>query len=154
MNYSLLGGLHQYRISYFPHVFEKSYFSYTANFTESFKLPGNYSIELLGYYNSFSYYSNSRPGANSVFNLGFKKDINNHNGSIQLSISDVFGGNSYHSQLGVLTTDAFESNVKVDYHPESYFFPIIRLTYFRSFGSNSTKTSRKDNGAKEEQNRL
>ncbi|HEY4325843.1 MAG TPA: TonB-dependent receptor [Mucilaginibacter sp.] len=154
MNYNFFGGWHQYRISYFPELLEKSYFSYSINFTESFKLPRNYAIELSGYYNSSAYDSNSRSNGNAICNLGFKKTLDNNNGSFQLSISDIFRAGSYRGHLGVLITDAFNSDVYVNYHPESYFRPIIKLSYSRSFGSSGKKGQHNTNGTKEEENRL
>ncbi len=154
MNYNLIGGWHQYRISYLPQVLEKSYYSYSLNFTESFKPTANYAIELSGYYNSSAYSSNSRSNGMAIFNLGVKKTLANQNGSFQLSVSDLFRGANYNNQLGLLTTDSFNSNVRVNYQAESRSFPIVKLSYSRSFGSNSKKDSRKNNGTKEEQDRL
>lgn len=154
MNYNIIGGWHQYHISYFPELLEKSYFSYSVNFTESFTLPHKYAIELSGYYNSSSFNGNSRSNGNAVINLGFKKELVNNNGSLQLSISDVFSGNNYRGHSGILITDAFETDVQVSYRPESCFRPIFKLSYSRSFGSNSKNTSRNNNHAKEEQERL
>ncbi|MDB5088318.1 MAG: hypothetical protein JWR09_2312 [Mucilaginibacter sp.] len=154
MNYNFTGGWHRYRISYFPELLEKSYFSYSLNFTESFKLPAGYAIELSGYYNSSSYNSNSRSNGNAIFNLGFKKELRDQNGSFQVSIADVFRANNYRGHLGVLITDAFKSDVQVNYQPESHFRPIIKLSYSRSFGSKDKKVTRDTNGTKAEQERL
>jgi hypothetical protein len=154
MNYNVIGGWHQYRISYFPELLEKSYFSYSVNFTESFKLPRDYAIELSGYYNSSSYNSNSRNEGNAICNLGFKKTLKNDNGSFQLSIADIFRANSYRGHSGLLVTDAFNTDVQISYRAESYFRPIIKLSYSRSFGSKAKKTTRDTNGTKAEQQRL
>jgi len=154
MNYNFIGGWHQYRISYFPELLVKNYFSYSLNFTESFKLPRSYTIELSGYYNSSSYSGNSRNNGNAICNLGLKKDLENNNGSFQLSISDIFRANIYRGHDGAVITDAFNSDVYVKYEGESYFRPIIKLSYSCSFGSNSKKDSHKNNGTKEEQDRL
>lgn len=154
MNYNFIGGWHQYRVSYFPELLEKSYYSYSLNFTESFKPAANYAVELSGYYNSSSFEANSRSNGMAIFNLGIKKTLANGNGSFQLSISDLFRGASYHNQLGLLTTDSFNSDVRVNYQAESHSFPIIKLSYSRSFGSNNKKDPHKNNGTKEEQGRL
>jgi len=154
MNYNFIGGWHQYHISYFPGLLVKGYYSYSLNFTESFKLPRLYAIELSGYYNSSSYGSNSRSNGNAIVNLGFKKELNNNNGSFQLGISDVFSASNYRAHSGLLITDAFDSDVQISYRAESYFRPIIKLSYSRSFGSNSKKDTHKNDGTKEEQDRL
>jgi len=154
MNYNFIGGWHQYRISYFPELLVERYFSYSFNFNESFKLPRNYAIELSGYYNSSSYSGNSRNYGSAVCNLGFKKELENNKGSFQLSIADIFRGGSYRGHDGALIADAFDSDVYINYHGESYFRPIIKLSYSRSFGSNNKKDSHKNNGTKAEQERL
>jgi len=154
MNYGFIGGFHEYQISYFPELLEKSYLSYSLNFAESFKPGANYAIEISGYYNSSAYSGNSRSNGMAIFNFGIKKELPNQNGSFQLSISDLFRAASYRNQTGLLITDAFNSNVKVDYQAESHSFPIIKLSYYRSLGSNSKRTSHKNSGTKEEQDRL
>lgn len=154
MNYNFIGGWHKYHISYFPELLVKGFLSYSLNFTESFKLPRNYAIELSGYYNSSSYGSNSRNNGSAMFNLGFKKELKNGNGSFQLSISDIFSEGIYRGHVGALITDAFNSDVYVKYEGESYFRPIFKLSYSRSFGSKSKKASHDTSGAKEEQQRL
>lgn len=154
MNYNFIGGWHRYRISYFPELLIKSYWSYSLNFSESFKLPRNYAIELSGNYNSSSFGSNSKNYANTVFNMGFKKDLDNNHGSFRLSISDIFGGSNYRGFGGALIADAFDTHVNINYQPESYFRPIIKLSYSRSFGAANKKSSHKNNGTKDEQDRL
>jgi len=154
MNYNFIGGWHEYRISYFPELLLESYFSYSFNFTESFKLPRLYAIELSGYYNSSSYSGNSFNNGNAVCNLGFKKELENNNGSFQLSISDILRTSDYRGHVGAIVSDAFDSNVYVRFEGETHFRPIIKLSYSRSFGSNNKKSSHNSNGTKEEQDRL
>jgi hypothetical protein len=154
MNYNFIGGWHQYRISYFPELLEKGYFSYSFNFTETYKLPRLYAIELSGYYNSSSYGGNSYQNGNAIFNLGFKKELENNNGSFQLSVSDVFRASDYRAHDGAIVADAFDTNVYINYEGETHFRQIIKLSYSRSFGSNVKKGPRDANKTKEEQERL
>jgi hypothetical protein len=154
MNYNFIGGWHQYRASYFPEPLVKSYFSYSVNFTESFKLSRDYAIELSGNYNSSSYSGNYRSNGNFISNVGFKKTLENNNGSFQCSVSDIFRENNYRGHDGAIIADAFISNVYVNYEAESHFSPIFKLSYSRSFGSRSKKALRNNNGTKEEQQRL
>jgi hypothetical protein len=86
--------------------------------------------------------------------LGFKKELENNKGSFQLSISDIFSASDYRAHDGALITDAFDSNVYINYEAETYFRPIVKLSYSRSFGSNSKKNQNNTNGTKEEQERL
>jgi outer membrane receptor protein involved in Fe transport len=154
MNYGFVGGLRQYKITYTPTPFEKTYLGYSADVTQNFKLPGSFSIEVSGYYNSSAYYSTSRSNGNGVLNLGVKKELGNNKGSFQLSVSDILMSSSYSSYIGSLTRDAFNSQVFVRYNPESRNFPIIKLTYYRSFGSAKGKSQRSEDGTKEERSRI
>jgi len=147
MNYNLSGGWHRYRISYFPELLINSYFSYSLNFTESFPLPKKYAIELSGNYNSASYEGNVRNYGTAVLNLGIKK------GDFRLSVADLTRSGNYRGFSGALIIDAFATRVKIDYRPESYFRPIIKLSYSHSFGSGG-KTAVSKNGTKAEQDRL
>ncbi|WP_170309761.1 TonB dependent receptor [Mucilaginibacter xinganensis] len=154
MNYGFIGGYHQYKISYYSELLQKSYYSYSFNFTESFKPTAHYAIELSGYYNSPSYSGDSRSNGIAIFNLDVKKELSNQNGSFKLSISDLFRGASYQNHIGQLVTDNFNSNVETNYQAESHNFPIIKLSYSRSFGSNTKKAQHNNSGTKAEQNRL
>lgn len=153
--YSFVGGVTKYRIDYTPQAFEKNYFGYSINFTETFKPAPSLAIELSGYYNSPSYYGTSRTNGNGILNLGIRKDLNHNRGGFQLSIADITCAGSYSSYIGGLTTDAFNSQVHVRYNVESRKFPVFRLTYNRSFGSSANKSQRKENNAsRDERNRL
>jgi outer membrane receptor protein involved in Fe transport len=153
MNYTFTGGLRQYKISFTPQTFEKTFFAGSFNFSENFKFQHGFSAELSGYYNSPSYSSNWRAYSNTIVNLGVKKQLGK--GSLKLSVADILRGASYRSDLGLLTTDAFNSKVHVIYYGESRTTLIIKLTYYRSFGSTGNKNQQKrDSGAGEERSRL
>lgn len=147
MNYNFTGGWHQYRIGYFSTPLQKSYFSYSAELSENFRLPNKFAIEFSGYYNSSGYSGNSRYSGNAIFNAGFKK------GEFTLSVSDIFMAASYRSSIGQLITDAFNTDVKVNYQAASHSFPVIKLSWSHSFGT-GTKKPGHQNGTKEEQGRL
>lgn len=155
MNYTFTGGLRQYKISFTPKSFEKAYFAGSFNFGENFKFQHGFSAELSGYYNSPSYSANWYAYSNTMVNLGVKKTFGDGKSSLKLSVADIFRGASYKSDLGILTTDAFNSKVHVIYYGESRISPIIKLTYYRPFGSTKNKNQEKrDSGAGEERSRL
>lgn len=153
MNYTFTGGLRQYEISFTPQPFEKTFLAGSFNFSESFKFQHGFSAELSGYYNSPSYSSNWRAYNNAIVNLGVKKELGK--GSLKLSVADIFRSGSYKSDLGLLTTDAFNSKVHVIYYGESRMMPIVKFTYYRPFGSTKNKNQdKRDGGAGEERSRL
>jgi hypothetical protein len=152
--YGFVGGWRQYKIDYTPQTFTKSYFAGSVDFTETFKLPKSFSIEASGYYYSSAYYSTSKSNGNGMLNLGIKKELDNNKGSFQLSVADLLSSASYYSYIGHLTSDAFNSQVYVGYNSESRRFPIIKLTYYRSFGSKAKSQRKDDNASKDERSRL
>ncbi|MEZ2334593.1 TonB-dependent receptor [Mucilaginibacter sp. RCC_168] len=136
MTYSFTGGLSQFKgggYSAFP--FRKSYFIYTFNFNESFKLPKKYSFELSGWYNSQWYNGTTKINGLGSLNAGIKKELNNNGGSFQLSVADILRSIRVHVYYGTLTQEPFNIKSYVDVHTESSKFPIIKLTYSKSFGS-------------------
>jgi outer membrane receptor protein involved in Fe transport len=155
MNYTFTGGLRQYRVSFTPQPLEKTFFAGSFNFSENFKLPHGLSAELSGYYNSSSYSANWHAYSNTIVDLGLKKDFGANKGSLRLSVADIFRGGSYQSYLGSLTTDAFNSKVHVIYNGESRSATVVKLTYYRPFGSAGLKEQKKrDSGSGEERSRL
>jgi len=155
MNYTLTGGLRQYRISFTPQPLEKTFLAGSFNFSENFKFKHGFSAELSGYYNSSSYSSNWHAYSNTIVNFGVKKELGEGKGSLKLSVADIFRGASYKSDLGYLTTDAFNSKVHVFYNSESVYGTLIKLSYYRPFGSTSQKNREKrDSGSGEERSRL
>ena len=90
-----------------------------------------------------------------TLNLGIKKEFGSNKGSLQLSIADIFQSLTYRSYIGRLTRDAFDSNVNLRYDSETSRFPVFRLVYSRSFGSNGIKNViRPESGAKDERQRI
>lgn len=155
MSYSLTGGWRKFRLDYTLVPVEKAYYSYTMNYNQSFTLPGLFSLELSGYYNSLSYYGAQEIKGMGTLNAGIKKELKNNKGSFQLSVADVFRSLTYRSYIGKLTRDAFDSNVNLRYSSETSRFPVFRLIYSRSFGSNSVKNDRRsESGAKDERQRI
>jgi len=155
MNYSFTGGWKRFAIDYTLVPVEKSYYSYTVNYNESFVLPRRISLELSGYYNSLSYYGASEVRGLGTVNIGVKKELKKNQGSIQLSVTDIFRSLTYYSYIGTLTRDAFDTMARLKYQGETSRFPVIRLSYSRTFGSGGIKDpKRSDNGARDERQRI
>lgn len=145
MNYNLVGGWRQVKVEHTPTPAEKTYFAYSFNFSETFKLPRQFSIELSGWYNSTSYYGNSRIGDVGVVNLGIKKELKNKGGSFDLSVSDVFRTMWMHNSFGAFTPEAFDLNSRVRFYTESSKATVVRLTYSKSFGGTGSQRKHQSN---------
>jgi len=154
MSYTFTGGWRRYRVSFTPRPFEKGFMAGSFNFSEQFKFGHGISAELSGYYNSASYNSNWHAYSNTVMNLGLKKEFGEGKGSLKLTVDDLFRGGSYTSDMGYLTTDAFNSKVHVIFNGESKYGTIIKLTFSRPFGSKGAKTRERESASGAERSRL
>jgi hypothetical protein len=155
MNYSLTGGWRQFRVEFTQVPAEKAYYWYAINFNETFQLPLHFSLEVSGWYNGPSYDGSKKNDGFGAINTGIKKELKNNNGTLQLSVTDVFRTSQSHSYYGALTEEAFSLKSHVVFNAESHYSPIFKLTYARSFGGNITKKQRiRQTGASEEQERV
>lgn len=155
MNYGFVGGWRQFKEDFTPQPVEKGYFAYSANFSETFKLPGRLSAEISGWYDGPSYNGVVKIDGFGALNAGIKKELKNDKGTFQLSVSDILRTISISGYHGSLTEEAFSEKNHFIYNTESTRSPIIKLTYTRSFGSGAVKSQRKsDAGAKDESDRI
>ncbi|HMH20674.1 MAG TPA: TonB-dependent receptor [Puia sp.] len=155
MSYSLEGGWRRFKITYTQQPVEKTFFPWSLNFSESFTLPRSFFAEISGWYSAAGYYGSTKGPANGSVNMGIKKELEKNRGSLQLSVTDLLMTIHYTSYIGALTEEAYSTRAHVTYSPESARFPIIRLTYSRSFGNNKAKKERTpDAGSKEERDRV
>jgi iron complex outermembrane receptor protein len=154
MSYGFTGGWRHFKIQHTKQPAEKKYMGYTLNFTQSFMLPKNFSAELSGSYNSVSYNGTVKAMGSGSLNAGIKKELGNNKGSFQASVTDVLRTLRTHSYNGAVTTEAFDIKSHVRYSAESRKFPIIRLSYSRSFGAASPKNQRKRDAVPDEAERI
>jgi hypothetical protein len=155
MSYSFVGGLRRFKETYTQYPFTKSYFGYSINFNQSFKLPNSFSAEVSGGYNS--YYINGTQTINGfgVLNAGIKKELKNNKGTIQLSAADILSSSRIHVYYGTLTPQPFNIYSHVAINTESRHFPIIKLTYIRSFGGTGTlNRNKQESGSTDESERI
>ena len=133
---------------------ENSYFAYSVNFNETFKLPQRYFIELSGWYNSRFYNGSIRIAGLGAVNAGIKKELNGDWGSVQLAVTDIFRTIRVNPSYGTLTKEAFDIKNHVHINVESAVRPIVKLTWSRSFGSGTFKAREQRSGAKDEKDRI
>jgi outer membrane receptor protein involved in Fe transport len=152
MNYSFVGGLRQFKENYTMSPVEKTWFGYSLNVNQTFKLPKSWSAELSGWYSSRFYNSTIKVAGMGVLNAGIKKELKNNGGTFQLSVSDIFRGEHYNVFYGTLTREAFNIKNHVTVNTESSKIPILKLTYSRSFGSTLLKSQR--SGSEDERDRI
>lgn len=146
MSYSLTGGWQRFKLGYSILPVVKTYFNYSLNFSETFTLPARFYLELSGWYSSPSYYGTIKNGSRGVVNAGIKR------GNFQLSVADVLRTSHFDTYFGHLTKEVFESKNHVDINPETSYFPVVKLTYVRTFGNGYVEKKR--DRAKDEKDRI
>ena len=154
MSYSLTGGWRKFRETYTPMPAEKSYYSGSFNFSQNFKLPGNFSVELSGWWSSPTWWGTVRAGGFGTIDAGVKKELKHNAGTLQLSAADVFRIMQIRMHFGALTREVFATDSRVQYNPESRIFPILRLTYTRSFGMEGKMQRKAGAGSQDEMDRI
>ena len=153
MSYDLIGGWRQFKITYLLVPAEKTYFGFTLNFRETFKLPAAFSAELSGFYNGPDYYGPFRNEGYGSLNVGVKKQLRGNGGSLQFSATDVLRSMNIVTKVGMVGVDAFYTQSYMSWNAESRQFPILKLTYSRSFGSGQ-KTRNDQGSSGEERERI
>lgn len=154
MGYTYTGGPRIFKLGYTKRPVEKSYWGYSFNFTQSFKLPHSFSFELSGWYNGTSYNGSVKVGGFGALNAGLKKELKNNWGTLQLAANDLLRSIHITSNYGAITEEAFNITNHVIYNPESTRFPIVKLTYSKSFGKAAGKKEKQNNGSYDESERI
>lgn len=155
MSYSFVGGLRRFKENYTQYPFTKSYFGYSINFNQSIKLPKSFSAEISGGYNSYSINGTQTINGFGILNAGIKKELKNNKGTIQLSAADILSSSRIHVYYGTLTPQPFNIYSHVAINTESRHFPIIKLTYTRSFGgAGMLNKNKQESGSKDESDRI
>jgi outer membrane receptor protein involved in Fe transport len=152
MSYTITGGWRQYREDFTPVPAKKSWFGYSGNFSESFRLPRSFSLEVSGWYNSRSFDGSKRTDGFGALNAGIKKELKNNGGTLQFYMTDILRTTTIVNYYGTLTEEAFSLKSRVPYRPESSRSQEFRISYFRSIGGGSQ--SKRGSGSQEERNRV
>lgn len=154
MSYSFTGGLRQFKADHTLQPVTKSYFGYSLNFTESFRMPKDFSAELTGWYNSPAYNGTIRSGSMGTLSAGIKKELKNNAGSFQLSVSDILTTMNFSVYYGTVAEEAFQIKNHVKINLESSRAPVFKLSYSRAFGTGTLRSGKKESGSKDERDRV
>ncbi|HTF19309.1 MAG TPA: outer membrane beta-barrel family protein [Chryseolinea sp.] len=154
MTYTAVGGWRKFSLNYTPVPATRTYFAYTGQIMQTFRLPAALAIEISGYYNSNGYNGSRKTVGFGVLNAGIKKDFNK-GGTLQLAFTDIFRSGAIKSYFGKLTEEAFDLRTQVAFHPESSIYHTVRLTYSKTFGVSVKPNQRKGNtGSQSERDRI
>jgi outer membrane receptor protein involved in Fe transport len=152
MNWSLTGGWRRYKEDFTRLPLEKTWFGYSGNFSQTFRLPRRFSVEVAGWYNSRVYDGTKRVDGFGALNAGLKKELKNNRGSLQLYLTDLFRTTTIVNYYGTLTEEAFNLKSRVPYRPESARSQVIRLSYSRTIGGGGQ--GKKGTSSQEERDRV
>jgi len=152
MNYTLTGGWRSYRENFTPEPLDKTWFGYSGNFSESFRLPRSFFLEVSGWYNSRIYDGSKKVDGFGALNAGIKKELKNNGGSLQLYMTDILRTTTIVNYYGTLTNEAFSLKSRVPFRPESSRSQVIRISYSRSIGGGSQ--GKRKIGSQEERDRV
>ncbi len=149
MSYNLSGILSQIKSSYFDDYMDVSTSWFNINTTQSFKLQGNFSVQLSALYFSKSLLGVATRQPYGMVSLGLRKEFENNLGALNLSLTDIFRTNILHWTSQSSQNDFF-NDIRLDSD-----IKCIQLTYTNSFGNNKFKSrSKRQTGAAEDLKRL
>jgi hypothetical protein len=149
MQNTLMGNRQQVQADYLEKPLEETLFNFRYNLTQQFQLPGGFSLELSGYYQSpFLFFGISRQAALGALNLGIQKKFDDGS-SLQFTLDDIFWTDIWDiendvSSLGYVAGWSYYREPRV-----------FKLTYTRSLGNRQLESrNRPRTGSSEEQRRV
>lgn len=146
MSYGFVGGWRKYKEDYTRYPLEMTFFGYSANFRESFRIPAGISLEISGWYNGAGYNGTTRIEGFGALNAGIKKEFAGNGGILQLAVGDILRTQKVDGGYGSLTEEAYAQHNHFQWRPESVRSTILKLTYSRSFGSGTSNGGGKREG--------
>jgi Outer membrane protein beta-barrel family/Carboxypeptidase regulatory-like domain len=125
-------------------------FNYNLNSTQRFKLPGDFSVELTGFYLSASYFGTTKFKPLYQLNAGLQKKFNNKEDILRLTANDIFNSGSNYKFVDNLSIPGSIVNRSFNFGLVAY-----RLSYTHNFGNKALKGKReRSTGAEDELNRV
>lgn len=133
--------LRNYKVSYSLQPAIKTFIFQNLTFNQQLQLPWQLEAELNGWYNFRFYEGTNIISGFGVVNFALAKKLKNEKGNFQLSLPDLFRSFRVRTHIGGMTPIAFNINTHATWRDETAFYRVIRLTYSRSFGKSSIRSS-------------
>ncbi|RYG40755.1 MAG: hypothetical protein EOO01_26645 [Chitinophagaceae bacterium] len=115
---------------------------------QSFQLPGDFSMELSGSYQSASIFGRYKVQGYGQLDVGVQKKFKNHNEKIRLAYTNIFSSNKWVWQTNTGSDNFSRTTLQ-------FSKATVQITYSRNFGRNSVKAARdRTTGAAEERGRV
>jgi outer membrane receptor protein involved in Fe transport len=154
MNYSVNGGVRQFKLDHTREKLQKTYFAYSLNGNQTFLLPWDLFLEVSGWYNSLQYEGSKKIQGFGVLNAGIKKALKGNGGSFQLTVSDLFQSMRVRGAFGTLTEEAFSLKANYAYRAESARARMVKISYTRVFGNVKSGQRSRTAVSKDERDRI
>ncbi|MEP6950823.1 MAG: outer membrane beta-barrel family protein, partial [Ginsengibacter sp.] len=125
------------------------FFNYSVHSTQSFKLPGGFSVELTGFYSSPGYFGTAKRKPLYRLDAGLQKKLGNKKDILRLTANDIFNSDAYY-RFG----ENFSNGAIVN---RTFNFGLVayKLTYTHNFGNKALKDKRERlTGAEDELRRV
>ncbi|HSJ69365.1 MAG TPA: outer membrane beta-barrel protein, partial [Anditalea sp.] len=124
------------------------FFNFRTNMISNFKLPHNFSAEIVGAYESKMNWGIWQFMPLGSLNMGLQKKLNNDKGTVSLAFNDIL-----YTYTWQLNSSIPEFNITSmflgDFHVQS-----VRLSFTRSFGNKKLRGVNIKSGSEELQNRV
>lgn len=141
--YMLLNGLYNNE----PVIVKQE--TFFANVIQNFKLPGELTFSLSGFYSSGALFGLYKEKAVGSLDLGLQKKLKGGKSTLRLNYSNVLNSIKYRFSVNVPEKNLVAAGQLVFVHPA------LRLTFTHNFGSDKVKAKRdRSTGAEEEKDRL
>lgn len=155
MNLGATAAARRFELSHTPLPARHSYLTGNMNGSQTFRLPGDLSVEISGWYLLPFYEGSKRFEGFGMLNAGLRKEFNDHKTVLQFTVTDLLKSMNIVSYFGAVTEEAFEVNAHVLFQPESTNARIFRMSLTHRFGNEGISAgSGGQKGAKEERNRV
>ena len=120
----------------------------TANLVNTIDLPGEFSMEISGYYQSRSVWGIMQFEPMGSVNAGIQKRIADGRGSLRLSADDIFRTSLWRSNTDVPSAN-LDSQLFYDFSSRN-----VKMTFTWNFGNSKIKSVDVSTGSEEEQGRV
>lgn len=146
-------GVRQFKLLHTRDQLTHEYVHYNFNGSQTIQLPSKISLELSGWYTSKHFNGSATVRGFGTVNAGVKKEFKNGS-SLQLSVTDIFKSIDIKSQVGDLTTEAYDNVFDVRFRPESTISSIWRISFSYPFGNTKVKEGTSRSSADSEKARI
>lgn len=145
---NLSGNYQVFRTTHFDENHTQNTYGFSANITNTFDLPREFSFEISGFYQSKSVWGIMEMKPLGWLNAGVQKRVASGRGMFRLSANDILQTNVWHG-ITDLPSANLDSQFIYDFKERN-----VQLTFTWNFGNSKIKSVDVSTGSEEEQSRV